>query len=79
MISISHQGYKGGNIDYCSHFFVTFETTGNFLIVFVRLKLGKVGVDIFTGSRRESDIRYECDLKVLLKGLGAYRDYSFHF
>ena len=43
MISISHQGYKGGDRDYCSHFSVTFETTGKFLIVFVRLILGKVG------------------------------------
>ena len=27
----------------------TFETTGKFVIVFVRLILGKVGVDVFTG------------------------------
>ena len=44
MISISHQGYKGGNRDYCNHFSVTFERTGKFLIVFVRLILGKVRV-----------------------------------
>ena len=69
-ISISLQGYKGGNRDYCSHFYVTFETTGKFLIVFVRFILGKVGVDGFTGPRRESYIRYECDLTVALKGLG---------
>ena len=50
---------------------MTFETTGKFLIVFVRLILGKVGVDGFTGPRRESDIRYEFDLKVVLKGLGC--------
>ena len=71
MTSISHKGYKGGNKDYCSHFSVTFETTGEFLIVFVRLILGKVGVDGLTGPRRESDIRYEYDLKVVLKGLGC--------
>ena len=71
IISISHQGYKGGNRDYCSHFSVTFETTGKFLIVFVRLILGKVGVDGFTGPRWESNIRYKCDLKVVLKGLGC--------
>ena len=70
MISISHQGYKGGNRDYCSHFFVTFETRGKFLIVFLRMILGKVGVDGFIGPRRESDIIYEYDLKVVLKGLG---------
>ena len=56
-ISISHQGYKGGSRVYCTHFSVTFETTGKFLIVFVRLILGKVGVDVFTGPRRESDVR----------------------
>ena len=50
---------------------MTFETTGKFLIVFVRLILGKVGVDVFTGPRRESDIRYECGLKVVLKDLGC--------
>ena len=49
---------------------MTFETTGKFLIVFVRLILGKVEVDGFTGPRWESDIRYECDLKVVLKGWG---------
>ena len=48
---------------------MTFETTGKFVIVFLRLILGKVGVDVFTGPRRESDIRYECELKVVLKGL----------
>ena len=71
MISISHQGYKGGNRDYCSHFSVTFETTRKFVNVFVRLLLGKVGVDGFTGPQQKSDIRYECDLNVLLKGLGC--------
>ena len=71
MTSNSHKGYKGGNKDYCSHFSATFETTGEFLIAFVRLILGKVGVDGFTGPRRESDIRYEYDLKVVLKGLGC--------
>ena len=71
MTSISHKGYKGGNKDYCSHFSMTFETTSKLLIVFVRLILGKVGVDGLTGPRRESDIRYEYDLKVVLKGLGC--------
>ena len=49
---------------------MTFEIAGKFLIVFVRLILGKVGIDVFTGPRRESDVRYEFDLKVVLKGLG---------
>ena len=47
IICIPCEAYKGGNRDYCSHFPVTFETTGKFLIVFVRLILGKVGVDGF--------------------------------
>ena len=47
----------GGNRDYYSHILVTFETTGKFLIVFVRLILGKVGLDGFTAPRRESDVR----------------------
>ena len=63
MISIPYEGYKGRNRDYCSHFLVTFETTGKFLIVFVRLILGKVRVDGYTGLRWESDIRYEFELK----------------
>ena len=70
MICFSHQGYKDGNRDYCSHFSVKFERTGKFLIVFLRLILGKVWVDGFTGSLREGDIRYEFDLEVVLKGLG---------
>ena len=49
IISIPYEGYKDGNRDYCSHFSVTFEATGKFLIAFVRLILGKVGVDGFTG------------------------------
>ena len=61
----------GGNSDYYSHISVTFETTRKFVIVFVRLILGKMGIDRFTGPRRESDMRYECDLKVVLKGLGC--------
>ena len=44
MIFIFHQRNKGGNRDYCSHISVTFETTGKFLIVFVRLILGKKGL-----------------------------------
>ena len=55
----------GGNRDYYSHFLVTFETTGKFVIVLVRLILGKLGVDRFTGLQREIDIRYECDLKIV--------------
>ena len=45
-----------------------FETASKFLTVFVGLILGKKEVDGFTGPQRESDIRYEFELKVLLKG-----------
>ena len=61
----------GGNRDYYTHFLVTFETTGKFVIVLVRLILVKLGADGFTGPRRESDIRYECNFKIALKGLGC--------
>ena len=71
MIFISHQKYKGGNRDYCSHFSVTYETTSKFLIVFVRLILRKVVVDGFSRPRQEIDIRYGFDLKVILKDLGC--------
>ena len=60
----------GGDGDYYRHILEIFETTGRFLIVFVRLILGKVRVDWFTGPGRESNIRYACDLKIVLKDLG---------
>ena len=47
----------GGKRDYYSHILVTFKTTVEFVIVFVRFTLGKLGVDGFTAPRRESDIR----------------------
>ena len=47
----------GGKRDYYRHISVTFETTGKFVIVFVRLILGIVGVDVFTGPQRESEVR----------------------
>ena len=37
----SHQRHMEGKRDYCSHFSMTFETTGSFLIDFVRYILGK--------------------------------------
>ena len=45
-ISIPYEAYKGDNRDYWSHVIVTFEKTGKFLIVFVRLILRKVGLDV---------------------------------
>ena len=47
----------GGNRDYYSHILVTFETTGEFVIVFVRLILVNLGVDVFTVPRRKNDVR----------------------
>ena len=41
MIFISNQKHNGGNRDYCSHFSVTFETTGRFLIAFCKVDIGK--------------------------------------
>ena len=71
IISIAHQGYKDGKRDYCSHFSVTFETIGKSLIIFVRIILGKMGVDGSTEPRRESDIKYDFYLKTILKDLGC--------
>ena len=68
MICKSYQRYKSENWDYCSHCSVIFETTSKFLIVFARLILGEKGVDGVIEPRREIDIRYEFDLKIILKG-----------
>ena len=43
---------------------MTFETTGKFLIVFVRLILGKKGLTELPGQMPEIDMRHEFDLKV---------------
>ena len=50
---------------------MTFETASKFVIVFVRLLFGKLGNDGFTGLRPKIGIRYEFDLKVILKRLGS--------
>ena len=41
------------NRDYCKHVSMIFEVTSKFVIVCVRLILGKVGIDGFTRSQRE--------------------------
>ena len=69
MICNSYQRCKGGNRDCCNHFLVIFERTSKFVIVFVRLISGKVGVDGFTRARQEIDVRYEFGMKVIVKGL----------
>ena len=61
----------GVNRDYDSHSLVIFETTGKFVKQLVRLILEKLGAGGFTRRQRESDIRYECNLKIVLKGLGC--------
>ena len=66
----SHKRYEGANRDYCSHFSVIFEITCKFLIVFIRIILGKVAVDRYTRPQWEIDIRYEFGIKVILKSLG---------
>ena len=65
MLFISQQRNKSGNGDYCSHFSVTVETPSKFLIISVRLILGKNGVDGVTEPQREIDIRYGSDLMVI--------------
>ena len=71
LIFTSHQKYIDGNRDYCSHFLLIFETTGKFLIVFMKLIQEKIGVDVVTDLRREIDIRHEFDLMVVLEKLGC--------
>ena len=56
--------------DFAAIFLVIFQTTRQFDIACVRLILGKVGVDGFTGPRYETSVRYEFGFKVILKGLG---------
>ena len=70
IICKSYQSHKIENIDHCSPFLVIFVTTKKFLIVFVRLVLGKEGVDEEIGPWRDIDIRYEFNLKIIFKGLG---------
>ena len=45
-----------------------FQATSKFDIFCVRLILGKIRVDRFIGPRRETYIKYEFNLKVILKG-----------
>ena len=69
MICNSYQSYESKNRDYCSHFSLIFKTTSKFLIPFVRLILGRVGVEGFTEPQRKTDTRYEFDFQAVLKGL----------
>ena len=67
MISKLYQKSTGEYRDYCCDFSVIFETTNKFSIAFVTVILGKKGVDRVTAPRRGNDVRYEFDLKLILK------------
>ena len=43
-----------------------YEIKSKFLVAFVKLILGKVGVDGFTGQQQEEDITYDFSIKVIL-------------
>ena len=45
-----------------------FETTTKFVIVFVKLILGKEALDGFIGSRQKTEIRYELGFNPNLDG-----------
>ena len=59
------QSILGVNRDYFSNFFLNFQAVNKFVTVSVRLILPKIGVDRFTGSQREIDIRYEFNFELL--------------
>ena len=48
-----------------------FETTSKFPIVILRLVFGKVWVDGVNGPEQVCEIRYESDLKIVLKDLAC--------
>ena len=50
-------------------FSVIFQTASKFVVVFIRLILGKVGLEEFTGPQRKIDVICEFDFKVVLKDL----------
>ena len=50
-------------------FSMVFQTTSKFVIDFLRLIFGKVGVGRFTGLPRKIDVRNEFDFEVVLKDL----------
>ena len=79
MIFYSHQRCEDGNRDYRRLFSVIFETTSKFPIVFLRLVFGKRGLTELPGTRREMDVRYEYDLKVILKVYGGHRNSCYRF
>ena len=77
MIATSCESCKSGIC--CCQFWLNFEITSKFVILFVRLILRKLGFDGFTGPRRKIEGRYEFGLIVILKGLGVNRDFCSCF
>ena len=48
-----------------------FQKTSKYAIAYVRLVLTKIEVDGFSESRHEIYVKYEFDLKTVLKSLGC--------
>ena len=59
LILNSYESSLAASRNYCSHFWLIFQAKTNFAIAFVRLILGKVGVDRFTRKQRETEVRYQ--------------------
>ena len=70
LILSSYERSQSANRDYCSHFWLISQAKSKFAIACVRLMLGKVRLDWFTGPRRKTDVRYRFGFKVILKNLG---------
>ena len=71
MICNSCERYKGGSRYYFSLFSVVFQAIGKFVIVFLRLILGKIGLtDLLDHiTSHWIDTRYEFDFELLWKTL----------
>ena len=71
LILSPYESYYGANRDRCNHFWVTFRATSKFITACVGLILQKVRIAGFSELRRETDVRYEFDFKVIFKKLGC--------
>ena len=63
--------YVSEQIEIIATFSVILQTTGKFVFFFLRMILGKVGINGFSASLRKIDVRYEFGFKVILKGLSC--------
>ena len=59
LILNSYESSLAASRNYYIHFWLIFQAKRNFAIAFVRLILGKVGVDRFTRKQRETEVRYQ--------------------